>query len=162
YGPGIFKIDWALAGPIPWRDTNCARAGTLHLGGSLEEIESGEAAAWSGKDTQAPFVLLAQPSLFDPTRAPAGHHTAWAYCHVPNGSTLDMTEAIEAQVERFAPGFREIVLARHTKNSTQLERSNSNLIGGDIGGGANNLKQLLARPVLAFDPYRTPAEGMYL
>jgi phytoene dehydrogenase-like protein len=109
-----------------------------------------------------PFVLLAQPSLFDTTRAPVGRHTGWAYCHVPNGSTEDMTEAIEAQVERFAPGFRDLVLARHTKNTVELERLNANLVGGDIGGGANNLLQLLARPVLSVDPYRTPAKGVYL
>jgi phytoene dehydrogenase-like protein len=162
YGPGVFKIDWALNGPIPWRNPECSRAGTLHLGGSLEEIEAGEAAPWNAKDSERPFVLLTQPSLFDPTRAPAGRHTAWAYCHVPNGSTLDMTPAIEAQVERFAPGFRDVILARHTKNTAQLEHANANLVGGDIGGGANNLRQLLARPVLAFDPYRTPAKGLYL
>jgi phytoene dehydrogenase-like protein len=158
----VFKIDWALDGPIPWRDPECSRAGTLHLGGSLEEIEAGEAASWSGKDSERTFVLLAQPSLFDATRTPAGRHTAWAYCHVPNGSTFDMTGAIEAQIERFAPGFRDLVLARHTKNSVQLEHSNANLVGGDIGGGANNLKQLLMRPALALDPYRTPAKDLYL
>lgn len=162
YGPGVFKIDWALAGPITWLHPECERAGTVHLGGSLEEIEAGEAASWNGKDTERPFVLLAQPSLFDHTRAPADRHTAWAYCHVPNGSTLDMTDAIEAQVERFAPGFRDLVLARHTKNTAQLEHSNANLVGGDIGGGANNLRQLLIRPTLALDPYRTPAKGLYL
>jgi phytoene dehydrogenase-like protein len=162
YGPGVFKIDWALAGPIPWRDPECARAGTLHLGGSLEEIEAGEKAAWSGGRIEKPFVLLAQPSLFDPTRAPAGKHIGWAYCHVPNGSTQDMTEAIERQVERFAPGFRDLILARHTKDTAKLEQGNANLVGGDIGGGANNLWQLLARPVLAVDPYRTPAKGLYL
>jgi phytoene dehydrogenase-like protein len=162
YGPGVFKIDWALGGPIPWRNQECERAGTMHLGGSLEEIEAGEAAAWNGKDSEKPFVLLAQPSLFDTTRMPAGRHTAWGYCHVPNGSTLDMTDAIEAQVERFAPGFRDLVLARHTKNTAQLEHSNANLVGGDIGGGANNLRQLLVRPTWALDPYRTPAKGLYL
>jgi len=162
YGPGVFKIDWALDGPIPWRNPECPRAGTLHLGGSLEEIEAGEAASWHGKHGERPFVLLAQPSLFDPTPAPAGRHTAWAYCHVPNGSTFDMTGAIEAQVERFAPGFRDLVLARNTKNTAQLEHANANLVGGDIGGGANNLKQLLARPVLGLDPYKTPVEGLYL
>lgn len=162
YGPGIFKIDWALDGPIPWRNPECARAGTLHLGGAAEEIEAGETASWNGKDIEHPFVLLTQPSLFDPSRAPAGRHTGWAYCHVPNGSALDRTEAIEAQVERFAPGFRDRILARHTRNTAQLEQANANLVGGDIGGGANNLRQLLIRPVLAFDPYRTPAKGLYL
>lgn len=162
YGPGVFKIDWALSGPIPWAYAECARAATLHLGGSAEEIESGERAAWNGKDAEKPFVLLAQPSLFDPARAPAGRHTGWAYCHVPNGSTRDMTDAIETQVERFAPGFRELILARSTRNTVQLEQSNGNLVGGDIGGGANELRQLLMRPVLAIDPYRTPAKGIYI
>jgi phytoene dehydrogenase-like protein len=162
YGPGVFKIDWALAGPIPWSYPECARAGTVHLGSGIEEIEASESAAWNGKHAEKPYVLLAQPSLFDPSRAPAGRHTGWAYCHVPNGSTQDMTEPIEDQVERFAPGFRDLVLARHTKNTVQLEHSNANLVGGDIGGGANDLRQLLARPVLAFDPYLTPAPGLYL
>jgi phytoene dehydrogenase-like protein len=162
YGPGVFKIDWALSGPIPWRNPECDGAGTLHLGGNLEEIEAGEAASWNGTNSARPFVLLAQSSRFDVTRAPAGRHTAWAYCHVPNGSTLDMTEAIEAQVERFAPGFRDLVLARQTKNTEQLEHANANLVGGDIGGGANNLRQLLIRPVLASDPYKIPAKGLYL
>jgi phytoene dehydrogenase-like protein len=162
YGPGAFKIDWALSGPIPWRYPECMRTATLHLGGAAEEIEAGERAVWNGKHAEKPFVLLAQPSLFDATRAPAGYHTGWAYCHVPNGSTRDMTESIEAQVERFAPGFRDLVIGRNTKNAMQLEQSNANLVGGDVAGGANNLWQLLARPVLAFDPYRTPAKGLYL
>lgn len=162
YGPGVFKIDWALSGPIPWRNPECDGAGTMHLGGSLEEIEAAEAASWNGKDSERPFVLLAQPSLFDTTRVPAGRHTAWGYCHVPNGSILDMTQAIEAQVERFAPGFRNLVLARHTKNTAQLEQGNANLVGGDIGGGANSLRQLLIRPTLALDPYRTPVKDLYL
>ncbi|HEV2273003.1 MAG TPA: NAD(P)/FAD-dependent oxidoreductase [Acidobacteriaceae bacterium] len=162
YGPGVFKIDWALAAPIPWIDAECARTATVHLGGSASEIEAGEKAAWNGKQAEKPFVLLAQSSLFDPARAPAGQHTGWAYCHVPNGSTEDKTSAIEAQVERFAPGFRELILGRHTANAEQLEHSNANLIGGDIGGGANNLWQLVARPVLSPDPYRTPAKDLYL
>ncbi len=162
YGPGIFKIDWALEAPIPWAYPECAQSGTVHLGNSLEEIEASESAAWNGKHAEKPFVLLAQSSLFDPSRAPAGRHTGWAYCHVPNGSTQDMTGQIEAQVERYAPGFRDLVLARHTRNTVQLEHSNPNLVGGDIGGGANDLWQLLARPVLALDPYRTPANGLYL
>ena len=162
YGPGVFKVDWALSGPIPWTYPECTRSATVHLGGSANEIEAYERAAWNGTITGKPLVLLAQPSLFDATRAPAGRHTGWAYCHVPNGSTEDMTEAIEAQVERFAPGFRDLVLARHTRNTVELERSNANLVGGDIGGGANNLLQLLARPVLAVDPYRTPANGVYI
>jgi phytoene dehydrogenase-like protein len=162
YGPGVFKIDWALAGPIPWRDPECAHTATLHLGGGAEEIEAGERAVWNGKYAEKSFVLLVQPTLFDPARAPAGRHIGWAYCHVPNGSTRDMTGMIEAQVERFAPGFRDLVIARNTKNTAQLERSNANLVGGDIAGGANNLWQLIARPVLAFDPYRLPAKGLYL
>ncbi len=162
YGPGVFKIDWALSGPIPWRDPECARTATLHLGGGAEEIEAGESAVWNGGYAEKPLVLLAQPSLFDAGRAPAGLHTGWAYCHVPNGSTRDMSGMIEAQVERFAPGFRDLVMARDTKNTAQLERSNANLVGGDIAGGANNLWQLIVRPVLAFDPYRTPAKGLYL
>ena len=162
YGPGVFKIDWALSGPIPWKYAECARSATLHIGGSAKEIEASERAAWDGTNTEKPFVLLAQPSLFDSSRAPAGRHTGWAYCHVPNGSSEDMTEAIEAQVERFAPGFRDLVLARHTKNTLALEQFNANLVGGDIGGGANNLLQLLARPVLAWNPYRTPAKGIYI
>ncbi|MDQ6707575.1 MAG: NAD(P)/FAD-dependent oxidoreductase [Acidobacteriota bacterium] len=162
YGPGVFKIDWALSGQIPWTHPECARTATLHLGGSAEEIEAGERAAWNGQDAGKPFVLLAQPSLFDPARAPAGRHTGWAYCHVPNGSTRDMTNAIETQVERFAPGFRDVILARATRNTEQLEQSNGNLAGGDIGGGANDLRQLLMRPVPAVDPYRTPAAGIYI
>jgi phytoene dehydrogenase-like protein len=162
YGPGIFKIDWALSEPIPWKYPECRRTATLHLGGTLEEIEAGEREAWQGLHSEKPFVLLAQPSLFDLTRAPAGLHTGWAYCHTPNGSTLDQTAAIESQVERFAPGFRDVILGRHTKNCIQLEQSNANLIGGDIGGGANSLGQLLARPVLASDPWRTPVKGLYI
>jgi len=162
YGPGVFKTDWALSAPIPWRDSDCKRTATLHLGASMEEIRQGESEAWNNVHSRKPFVLVAQPSLFDPTRAPAGQHTAWAYCHVPNGSTIDMTEAIEAQIERFAPGFRDVILATSRKNTEQLEHSNANLIGGDITGGANDLRQLLFRPVPALDPYRTPAEGVYI
>jgi len=162
YGPGVFKIDWALAGPIPWIHPECARTATLHLGASEEEIKASESAAWKGTHVEKPLVLLAQPSLFDATRAPAGRHTGWAYCHVPNGSTLEMTHAIERQVERFAPGFRELILARHTSNTVQLEQSNANLVGGDIGGGANTLRQLLMRPVLAIDPYRIPSTNLYV
>lgn len=162
YGPGVFKIDWALAEPIPWKNPECARTATLHLGGPVEEIEEAERAAWKGAHSEKPFVLLAQPSLFDTTRAPAGRHTGWAYCHVPHGSTRDLTDAIERQVERFAPGFRDLVLARHTKNTVELERSNGNLIGGDIAGGANHLRQLLFRPVIALDPYRMAADDLYI
>lgn len=160
YGPGVFKIDWALSAPIPWTAAECAQAGTIHLGGTLDEIAASERAAWQGSIDERPFVLLAQPSLFDPTRAPAGKHTAWAYCHVPNGSTVDMTARIESQVERFAPGFRAIILARHVFTPASLEQHNANLIGGDVIGGANTLRQLIFRPTPRF--YRTPLAGVYL
>jgi phytoene dehydrogenase-like protein len=162
HGPGAFKVDWALDGPIPWRSEECRRAGTVHLGGSLDEISASEWGAWSGRPAERPFVLLAQTSLFDPKRAPAGKHTAWAYCHVPNGSSVDMTERIEAQVERFAPGFRELVLARHTMGPAELEAHNRNLVGGDLNAGAMDLGQLFFRPVRRLVPYRTPLEGVYL
>jgi phytoene dehydrogenase-like protein len=162
YGPGAFKVDWALAGPIPWTAPAVRDAGTVHLGGTLEEIAAGEAEIWQGKHPQRPFVLLTQPTPFDPTRAPAGRHTAWAYCHVPHGSNVDMTAAIEAQVERFAPGFRDLILARHTADCAALERRNPNLVGGDITGGANTLRQVLARPVATLHPYATPLPGVYL
>lgn len=162
YGPGVWKVDWALDAPIPWKADGCRRAGTVHVGGTLTEIAAAEAAPWNGQHAERPFVLLVQPTLFDPTRAPAGKHTAWAYCHVPHGSTFDMTERIEAQVERFAPGFRERILARSVMSPADMERHNPNLIGGDITGGANLLSQLFTRPVARFDPYRTPEDGLYL
>ena len=162
HGPGAFKLDWALDGPIPWSAAECLRAGTVHLGGSLDEISASEWGAWRGRLTERPFVLLAQTSLFDPTRAPAGKQTAWAYCHVPNGSAEDMTERIEAQVERFAPGFRDLVLARHAMGPAELEAHNRNLVGGDLNAGAMDLGQLLFRPVRKLVPYRTPLEGVYL
>ena len=162
HGPGAFKVDWALDGPIPWSAAECRRAGTAHLGGSLDEISASEWDAWRGRPAERPFVLLAQTSLFDPTRVPAGKHTAWAYCHVPNGSGEDMTERIEAQVERFAPGFRELVLARHTMGPAELEARNRNLVGGDLNAGAMDLGQLLFRPVRKLVPYRTPLTGVYL
>jgi phytoene dehydrogenase-like protein len=158
YGPGAFKLDWALSGPIPWRDERCRQAATVHLGGTLAEIAASERAPGS----QRPFVLLAQPSLWDDTRAPAGQHTAWAYCHVPNGSTANMTDAIETQVERFAPGFRDCILARGERGPAQLESHNRNLVGGDLNGGLMDLRQLYARPVAARNPYRTPRKGVYL
>lgn len=161
-GPGAFKVDYALSGPIPWKDPGVARACTVHLGGSLEELEASERAAWSGELHEAPFVLLAQQSLFDPTRAPPGRHTAWAYCHVPHGSTADRTEAIERQIERFAPGFRDQVLARAARGPALLEAENANLIGGDISGGSNELGQLFARPVSALAPYATPNPRIFL
>ena len=152
YGPGVFKLDWALDGPIPWQAEECARAATVHLGGTLEEIAASEVAPGRGGIAERPYVLLAQQSLFDPTRAPAGQHTAWAYCHVPNGSTVDMTERIEAQVERFAPGFRERILARSALGPAEMERYNANYVGGDINGGAATLSPALhasRRPGLA-------------
>jgi phytoene dehydrogenase-like protein len=162
HGPGVFKVDWALDGPIPWRAPECARAATLHLGGTLAEIAAAEAAVWRGEHPERPFVLLSQPSLFDPSRAPAGQHTAWAYCHIPNGSTVDMTECIERQIERFAPGFRERVLARSVIGPAAMERHNPNYIGGDISGGVQDLRQLFTRPVARLDPYATPARGIYI
>ena len=160
YGPGVFKIDWALSAPIPWSAGECARAGTVHLGGTLDEIARSERAAWRGHVDDAPFVLLAQPSLFDSSRAPEGKHTAWAYCHVPNASRVDMTERLERQVERFAPGFRDTILARHVFAPADLENHNANLVGGDITGGAQTLRQLIFRPTSML--YRTPLEGVYL
>ncbi|HWE39381.1 MAG TPA: NAD(P)/FAD-dependent oxidoreductase [Isosphaeraceae bacterium] len=156
YGPGAYKLDWALDGPIPWRDEACRGAGTVHLGGTLAEVAASEAAVWRGEHPERPFVLLSQPSLFDPTRAPAGKHTAWGYCHVPNGSTVDMTDRIEAQVERFAPGFRDRILARSVMNPAALERYNPNDIGGDINGGVQDFRQFFARPVARLNPYATP------
>jgi phytoene dehydrogenase-like protein len=162
YGPGIFKLDWALDGPIPWRAPEAARAGTVHLGGTLDEIAASEDAAVSGRHHERPFVLLVQPSVFDPTRAPEGKHTAWAYCHVPNGSTKDMTDAIEAQVERFAPGFRDLIAARSAMDSAEVERRNPNYVGGDINGGSQDLRQLFTRPVARPVPYSTPVPGLFI
>jgi phytoene dehydrogenase-like protein len=160
YGPGVCKLDWALDGPIPWKAAECARAGTVHLGGTFPEIAASERDPWEGKHSERPFVLLAQPTLFDGTRAPAGKHIAWGYCHVPNGSTVDMTQAIENQIERFAPGFRRLILKRSVRVAASLESYNPNLIGGDIGGGAADLEQFLLRPTRRF--YRTAAKGIYL
>jgi phytoene dehydrogenase-like protein len=162
YGPGVFKLDWALAGPIPWRADECSRAATVHLGATLEEIAASEAAPAQNRSAERPYVLLAQQSLFDPTRAPAGRHTAWAYCHVPNGSSVDMTERVESQVERFAPGFRERILARSALGPADLECSNPNYVGGDINGGLADLRQLLTRPVARWSPYSTPLPGVFL
>lgn len=162
YGPGVFKVDYALDGPIPWRAAECARAGTVHLGGTLDEISAGEAAVWQGKHPESPFILLAQQSLFDATRAPEGNHTVWAYCHVPNGSEFDMTERIEAQIERFAPGFCDRILAKSVAGPAELEKQNANLIGGDISGGVADLRQLVARPALRPNPYSTPDKGLYI
>ncbi|HEY7337304.1 MAG TPA: NAD(P)/FAD-dependent oxidoreductase [Bryobacteraceae bacterium] len=160
YGPGVFKIDWALDAPIPWKAAECAQAGTVHVGGTLDEIAASERAAWRGLPAERPFVLVAQPSLFDRSRAPEGKQTAWAYCHVPHGSNTDMTERIERQIERYAPGFRDCILARHTFAPKDLELHNANLIGGDITGGAQTLTQLAFRPTPSL--YRTPLKGVYL
>ncbi|MBE7550572.1 MAG: NAD(P)/FAD-dependent oxidoreductase [Anaerolineales bacterium] len=162
YGPGAFKVDWALDGPIPWQAAECSRAGTVHVGGTLEEIAASERAMWHGPPAESPFVLVAQQSLFDPARAPSGKHTAWAYCHVPHGSTLDMTSRIEAQIERFAPGFRERILARHVFSPAEFEQYNPNYIGGDINGGIQDFWQLFTRPVPRWIPYSTPIKGVYL
>ena len=160
YGPGVFKIDWALRAPIAWTAPQCAQAGTVHLGGTLVEIARSERESCGTQHPERPFVLLSQPSLFDPTRAPKGCHTAWAYCHVPSGSKRDMTSCIETQVERFAPGFRELILARSARSPEQLEAENSNLVGGNITGGANSLRQLFFRPTSGF--YKTPVKGLFL
>jgi len=162
YGMGVFKIDWALDGPIPFTASQCRQAGTVHLGNTFEEIAVSEQLTSKGKHPEKPFVLLAQQSLFDTSRAPEGKHTAWAYCHVPNGSEVDMTERIEKQVERFAPGFRDRILARYVMNTTQMEAYNSNYIGGDIVGGATNVSQLFTRPALRLSPYKTSAKGVYI
>ncbi len=162
YGMGVFKVDWALAAPIPFSAAACREAGTVHLGGSFEEIKASEAQTAAGGHPQNPFILLAQQSLFDPWRAPEGQHTGWAYCHVPNGSRRDCTETIERQVERFAPGFRERILARHVMDTSQMEEYNPNYIGGDINGGSFDIGQLFTRPALRRSPYRTSQKGIYL
>jgi len=162
YGMGVFKIDWALSDPIPFKATNCHRAGTIHLGNTFAEIARTEQQSSDNIHPEKPFVLLAQPSVFDASRAPAGKHTAWAYCHVPHGSTKDMTLAIERQVERFAPGFRDTILAKSTMNTAEVEAYNPNYIGGDISGGIIDLGQLYTRPALRPSPYRTSAKGLYI
>jgi phytoene dehydrogenase-like protein len=162
YGPGTFKMDFALSGPIPWQSQACLQAGTVHLGGTLAEIATSERQVWQGQPPDHPFVLVAQQSLFDSTRAPEGMHTAWAYCHVPHGSTFDMAGRIEAQIERFAPGFRERILARHVLTPADLERYNANYIGGDINGGVQDIWQLFTRPTLSLTPYTTPAKNIFL
>jgi phytoene dehydrogenase-like protein len=162
YGPGVFKLDWALDGPIPWAADDCRRAATVHVGGTFEELADSERAPWEGRHADRPYVLLTQPSLFDDSRAPRGKHTAWAYCHVPNGSTEDMTERMEAQVERFAPGFRDLVLARSATTPADFEHRNANIVGGDINGGAIDIGQLFFRPVRKLVPYRAPVRGLYI
>jgi phytoene dehydrogenase-like protein len=162
YGPGVFKLDWALDGPIPWTAPACARAGTVHVGGTFEEIAASETAVNDGSHTERPYVLLAQPTVCDPSRAPEGKHTAWAYCHVPAGSTRDMTAPIEAQIERFAPGFRERVLARAAMHAGQIEAYNPNNVGGAINGGRMDLGQLFTRPVARLVPYTTPDPRLFI
>ena len=160
YGPGVFKVDWALSEAIPWRAAVCRQAGTVHVGGTFAEVAESESAPWRGVAPDRPFVLVTQPTVCDPGRAPAGRHVAWGYCHVPNGSTVDMTARIEAQVERFAPGFQDVILARHTAGPAELERRNPNLVGGDIGGGAMTLGQFFTRPT--WRTYRTTARNVFL
>ena len=162
YGPGVFKVDWALDAPVPWSDQRLAGAGTVHVAGSASEITAGEREVARGGHPTQPYVLFVQATVADPSRAPEGKHTGWAYCHVPNGSTVDMTDAIEAQLERFAPGFRDRVLARHVMGPAALEAHNANEVGGDIGGGAADIVQFVRRPVLSLDPWSTPVPGMYL
>jgi phytoene dehydrogenase-like protein len=162
YGPGVFKMDWSLNEPVPWRAPACRRAGTVHLGGTLREIVAAERDVWEGRHPERPYVLLVQPSLFDATRAPPGKHTLWAYCHVPNSSSWDMTARIEQQIERFAPGFRECVRERHVMGPAALEAFNPNIVGGDIGGGAGDIAQFFARPVASLDPYATAIDNVYL
>jgi len=162
YGPGVCKIDYALDSPVPWQARECRQAATVHLGGELEEIAASERAVWAGQHPERPYVLFVQQSLFDPSRAPQGKHTAWAYCHVPHGSTFDMTSRIEAQIERFAPGFQARILARHVRNAAQMEEYNPNYIGGDINGGVQDIWQFFTRPVARRVPYSTPARGIYL
>jgi phytoene dehydrogenase-like protein len=159
---GVFKLDWALAKPVPWRNPDCAKTAVVHLGGTVEEISKAESEAHSGRAPARPFVLLTQPSLFDPGRAPDGSHARWAYCHVPHASSVDMTDAIESQIERFAPGFRGTILAKRSTSPTGLEAYNPNYVGGDIGAGAMDLLQILARPKASPVPYRTPIAGVYL
>ena len=162
YGPGVFKVDWALDGPIPWRAEACRRAGTIHVGGDLEEVDAALGAVHGGKAAERPFVLVAQPTVFDPSRAPAGRHVAWAYCHVPNGWRGDEAEKIEEQIERYAPGFRGLISGRSARGPREIEAYNANCVGGDIGGGLMDLRQALARPVSPIDPYATPLRGVYL
>ncbi|HVC05248.1 MAG TPA: NAD(P)/FAD-dependent oxidoreductase [Candidatus Acidoferrales bacterium] len=162
YGPGVFKVDWALDGPIPWRDPSCRDASTVHLGGTLDEIAASEAAVWRGEHPDRPYVIVVQPTLVDPSRAPSGKHIAWAYCHVPSGSSVDRTDAIERQMERFAPGFRDRILATHVMGTADLERYNPNNVGGSITGGVIDLGQLFTRPVARVNPYATPNPRLFI
>lgn len=162
YGPGVFKMDWALTAPVPWRARACGRAATLHLGGSFGEIAESERASWEGRAHDKPYVLLVQPTICDPSRAPGGRHTLWAYCHVPNGSTTDMSSRIEDQIERFAPGFRDCIAARHAMSPAEMERRNANLVGGDIAGGASDLSQMFTRHRFRLNPYATGVKNVFL
>lgn len=162
YGPGAFKLDWALSGPVPWVADGVSRAATVHVGGTLGQIAAAESAVANGRHPDLPFVLFVQQTPFDQARAPAGMHTAWAYCHVPNGSSVDMTDRIEAQVERFAPGFRDLVIGRSVRGPAEIEAYNENNIGGDFTGGLQDWRQLVFRPVPRLDPYATGGSGIYL
>ena len=162
YGPGVCKVDYALSGPIPWKAAACSQAGTVHLGGTLDEISASEKAVWRGEHPEKPLVLLAQQSLFDDSRAPDGQQTAWAYCHIPHGSSLDVSERITAQIERFAPGFRDLILAKHVYTATEMQAYNPNYVGGDINGGVQDWRQLFTRPVARWSPYTTPVKGLYI
>jgi phytoene dehydrogenase-like protein len=162
YGPGVFKMDWALRAPIPWKADICRRAGTVHLGGSFEEIAASIRDVHAGKVSPSPYIILAQQTLFDPSRAPAGGHTAWAYCHVPHGSNADVSALIEKKIERYAPGFREVILAKSALSAAAMEQYNSNYVGGDISGGIQDLGQLYTRPIASLNPYRTSKKNIYL
>jgi phytoene dehydrogenase-like protein len=162
YGPAVFKVDWALSGPIPWTADACRRAGTVHVGGKFDEVAAAESAAWSEQPAEHPFVLVGQQSLFDSSRAPSGKQTGWAYCHVPHGSTFDMTERIESQIERFAPSFRDLILARHVMSPGDFEQYNENYVGGDITGGVMEGLQMFARPTARLNPYTTPVRNLFL
>jgi phytoene dehydrogenase-like protein len=162
YGPGVCKVDWALSGAVPWRAEGCAQAATVHVGGTFEDISQSEAEVNAGRPPERPFCLVTQPCVVDPSRAPVGHHTLWAYCHVPNGSDVDMTERIEAQIERFAPGFRDLVVARATMTAVQEEEHDPSYVGGDINAGAATVRQMVFRPTVRWDPYRTALPDVYL
>lgn len=161
YGPGVFKVDWALSEPVPWAAADARRAGTVHAGGGLDEIVEAERAAFEGRIPERPFVLVGQQSLVDDSRAPAGNHTLWGYCHVPHGSDVDMTDRIEAQIERFAPGFKDVIIDRHVMSPGAMEAHNANYVGGDINGGRQDLRQLFTRPTARLDPYTTPNEQIF-
>ena len=162
YGPGVCKVDWALSGPVPWQSEACREAGTVHAAGTIDEVSRSEADVSTGRHPERPFCLVVQPGVVDASRAPAGQHVLWGYCHVPAGSDVDMAGRIEAQIERFAPGFRDLILARSVKTAADMERENPSYVGGDIGAGAGTLRQTIGRPTLRWNPYRTPLHGVYL